>query len=175
MKVTKYYPSYLWDIRENTCFWRISNESDFLLNTDEKQKCSKAVSNSQWQSFSCLSLQHEGVQVSAAAENSCSRPDDSTQDFTCVAVYESWIAALESLGVVSALRAQCSSGFHMAHRKTCQLHLWAKQLDNQTEHLVSVLVLLFGEEGAGRLWTPTYTCIFVGLSFKWESIYTILV
>lgn len=73
------------------------------------------------------------------------------RNFTHVTVYVSWIAAhlWKAWELCLLVRAQCSSGFHMARRKTCQLHLWARQLDNQTEHSFSVWVLLFGE-GRGQ-------------------------
>ena len=66
----------------------------------------------------------------------------------------------------NCVRARCSSGFQTAHRKTCQLHLPAKQLDNQTEHLVSVLVLFLWRGGGRLVMNSNLYMHFCGLKWK---------
>lgn len=55
--------------KKTTCFWRISNGSDLLLNVDERQKYSRAVSDiSAVAVVSCYQCLHEGGQVSPAGK-----------------------------------------------------------------------------------------------------------
>lgn len=157
---------YIWHIRKNTCFWRISNGSDLLLNVDDRQKYSRAVSD-----ISAITVVFcyqcyvgEGrylLQKEFLLPTWCFHVGFHTGQCMIHA------QLLEAWDLCPAVRAQCSSGFHTDRRKMSQLHLWAKQLDNQTEHLISVLNLFFLKERVQLAMNSSLYLHFCG--FKWKD------